>query len=209
MSHTNLTKPSPYRRLYEEMPNVWGLSPGRLMPAICSLVPPGWAADLGCGEGRNSVYLGQCGWRVRSVDSDPIAARRAKQRITSADLIASVDVSCADYSSLLYDGKAYDLMLAYGFLHCLNISSLQLLLNSASKMSQGAIFAGSALTSGAPMPPNHGTENIFLRSEQEYFCLLNSSFDILIWEPGNIRESHHPVIGDHEHTSIWFIARTH
>ena len=41
---------------------------------------PGRALDIGCGSGRDAVYLAERGWRVTAVDSVDKALASAQQR---------------------------------------------------------------------------------------------------------------------------------
>ena len=41
---------------------------------------PGRALDVGCGSGRDAVYLGKRGWRVTAVDSVDKALASAQRR---------------------------------------------------------------------------------------------------------------------------------
>jgi SAM-dependent methyltransferase len=45
---------------------------------------PGAALDLGCGNGRNAIYLAQRGWRVTGIDFVPKAIRTARARAAAA-----------------------------------------------------------------------------------------------------------------------------
>lgn len=48
------------------------------------LLPPGHAMDLGCGNGRNAIYLAQSGFEVEAVDFSETAAAWAQQNIDQA-----------------------------------------------------------------------------------------------------------------------------
>ena len=47
-------------------------------------LPPGRALDLGCGSGRDAVYLARRGWQVTGVDAVSLALSRAAERARQA-----------------------------------------------------------------------------------------------------------------------------
>jgi SAM-dependent methyltransferase len=79
--------------------------------------PPGRALEIGCGTGRDAVYLASRGWTVTAVDGVRHALNAAQQRAQAA----GVDVNwvCGDVCQLeqLGIGDAYDLVLDRGCFH--------------------------------------------------------------------------------------------
>ncbi|MHB2021186.1 MAG: class I SAM-dependent methyltransferase [Candidatus Xenobia bacterium] len=72
-----------WNRRYEERPRLWVARPD---PAVVELVaanPPGTLVDLASGEGRNSIYLAEHGWRVTAVDFASVALARLRQEAAS------------------------------------------------------------------------------------------------------------------------------
>ncbi len=53
---------------YRAADMVWGLAPNRWVEREAGDLVPGTALDLGCGEGRNAIWLAGRGWRVHAVD---------------------------------------------------------------------------------------------------------------------------------------------
>ncbi|MFT0533357.1 tellurite resistance methyltransferase TehB [Castellaniella hirudinis] len=52
----------------------YGLNPAHSeVVSACQVVPPGAALDMGCSSGRNALYLGQRGFVVTAVDTNPNA----------------------------------------------------------------------------------------------------------------------------------------
>jgi 2-polyprenyl-3-methyl-5-hydroxy-6-metoxy-1,4-benzoquinol methylase len=72
--------------------------------------------DAGCGEGKNAIYLARLGAAVRAVDISAVAIRNARRAWGDAELVSW---EVADISTLKYSVGAYDLVIAYGLLHCL------------------------------------------------------------------------------------------
>jgi len=58
---------------------VWGAGPNRfLVPEVAGL-RPGKALDLGCGEGRNAIWLAERGWQVTGVDFSEVGLEKARR----------------------------------------------------------------------------------------------------------------------------------
>ncbi|MBI2159028.1 MAG: class I SAM-dependent methyltransferase [Candidatus Rokubacteria bacterium] len=62
---------SPWAREYARTPDeyIWGLGPSEFARAVRALLPTGASVlELGCGEGRDSVFFATCGCDVTGVD---------------------------------------------------------------------------------------------------------------------------------------------
>lgn len=57
---------------------VWGPGPNRFLVADVDGLPPGRALDLGCGEGRNAIWLAERGWQVSGVDFSKVGLDKAR-----------------------------------------------------------------------------------------------------------------------------------
>ena len=61
---------------YSTATQVWSGRANASVVAVASELTPGTALDLGCGEGGDSLWLAEQGWRVTGVDISPTAVRR-------------------------------------------------------------------------------------------------------------------------------------
>jgi SAM-dependent methyltransferase len=93
---------------------VWGAGPNRFVAGELSALPPGQAIDLGCGEGRNAIWLAERGWRVTAVDFSAAGLARAAR--LAAERQVSVDWVQADLIGYLPAAGGYDLVLI-AYLH--------------------------------------------------------------------------------------------
>jgi len=59
---------------------VWGADPNQFVAEAFADVPPrGRALDLGCGEGRNTIWLAERGWPSTGVDYSRVSIERARK----------------------------------------------------------------------------------------------------------------------------------
>lgn len=79
------------------------------------LLAPGRALELGCGPGRNAVYLASLGFEVDAVDLSPAAVAWARERAREAGV--PVRFRCADIFAARLPPGPYDLVYDTGCLH--------------------------------------------------------------------------------------------
>lgn len=81
------------------------------------LIAPGRALDLGCGAGRNALYLASLGFEVDAVDLSPVAVAWARERAAGAGVEARF--VCGDAFSLAATELSgpYDLVVDSGCFH--------------------------------------------------------------------------------------------
>lgn len=76
----------------------------------CRLIEPGNALDMGCGAGRNALYLSQLGFDVTAVDANPNALGML-QSIIEQEGIGNIEAR-------LYDINQANLGATYDFIAC-------------------------------------------------------------------------------------------
>jgi SAM-dependent methyltransferase len=112
------------------------------------LLVPGRALDLGCGPGRNAVYLASLGFSVDAVDLSPAAVAWAVERAREAGV--RVRFHCASIFSAALPPRPYDLVYDSGCLHHLpphrRVSYLGLL---DRVLAPGGYFAVACFAAGA------------------------------------------------------------
>ena len=73
---------------------VWGPEANQFVAAFASDLSPRRVLDLGCGQGRNAVWLARQGHTVTGVDQSEVAVEQARQ--LAADNAVSVTFAVAD-----------------------------------------------------------------------------------------------------------------
>jgi len=78
--------------------------------AATALVPPGKTLDLGCGNGRNSLYLAANGYSVTAWDKNPMSIANI-ERIKEAEGLENLEIATVDLNALTFEGE-YDFILS-------------------------------------------------------------------------------------------------
>ncbi|MEX0863379.1 MAG: methyltransferase domain-containing protein [Acidimicrobiia bacterium] len=85
--------------------HLWSHGPNLFVADRLAHLGPGRGLDIGCGEGRNSVWLAERGWVMTAVDFSPVAIERGIGRGPSVEFVM------ADVRSWEPDNVVFDLIL--------------------------------------------------------------------------------------------------
>jgi tellurite methyltransferase len=108
---------SPWAREYARTPDeyIWGLAPSAFGREVRALLAPGARVlELGCGEGRDSVYFAACGCDVTGVDVAAAGLEKA-ERLARAHGVSVAWVR-GDAANVAVAGP-FDLVYSCGALH--------------------------------------------------------------------------------------------
>ena len=136
---------------------VWSAEPNQLLVAETDDLPAGRALDVGCGEGRNALWLASKGWEVVGVDFSEVgldkARRIAERRGLAAEWVA------ADVTTYRPTPGVFDLVvLAYLHLPLLSFHAVLAAATSALAPSGVLLVIGHDITNltdghGGPQDP--------------------------------------------------------
>jgi SAM-dependent methyltransferase len=91
---------------------VWATGPNQFVAAELADLPPGRAIDLAAGEGRNTVWLAERGWRVTAVDFSRVGLDKGRALSASRGVPdGQVDWIVADLCDYQPEPGGYDLAL--------------------------------------------------------------------------------------------------
>lgn len=82
---------------------------------VSAKIKKGKALDIGCGNGRNAVYLSKQGFEVDALDLSSDAIEKAKRKAQSEG--ASVNFTCSSLFDFQFQNQEYDLVYDAGLLH--------------------------------------------------------------------------------------------
>jgi tellurite methyltransferase len=104
---------------YRACPCFWGTEPGTLVRKLATIVGDFrnlQILDVGCGEGKNAWFFANQGATVRAVDISALAIENGEKCFGTSPRICW---EVADVRTLELRSRAYDIVVAYGLLHCL------------------------------------------------------------------------------------------
>ncbi len=118
-----------YDSHYDAETYYWGLLPNHFCYEIMKILPPVKpyrVLDIGCGEGKDAVFLAKCGYAVTAFDISPLGIEKAKKLA----LHNKADVCFFKANLLDYHlDTTYDIILSSGVLHYLSQEKRKEVLN--------------------------------------------------------------------------------
>ena len=94
-----------------DLNNHYGLSPTHSeVVEACKIIEPCDALDMGCSNGRNTLYLSQLGFNVVAVDNNPSAINMLQHIVSEQDI--------ANIQAQVYDINNARLGVDYDFIAC-------------------------------------------------------------------------------------------
>lgn len=97
----------------------WGKYASDILWSSREFLPPAARVlDLGCGTGRNAIFLARLGYEVLAVDISQVAIRQLESSARSAGV--AVRTECADVRDIKLPANHFDMVLAYGVLNSID-----------------------------------------------------------------------------------------
>jgi len=100
-----------WNRRYAGTELLWTATPNRFLVSEVGSLPAGRALDLGCGEGRNAVWLADRGFRVDAVDFSDVGLAKGRRLAERRGVeVAWVE---ADLGEFVPAERSYDLVIVF------------------------------------------------------------------------------------------------
>lgn len=197
-----------YDDLYRGDALYWGEEPNDLVRRACAALTsetgrPARAIDLGCGEGRDLIYLARSGFDATGVDRSAPGLARAERWAEREGL--AVRTVAADINSYVLDGL-YDLVYASGTLTFLaRALRAEFIQHCKDHTRPGGVHAFNAFVEKPylAVPPDWGEDEEFFRSGE----VLSLYWDWEIVEAGEVEFDCASGGVPHRHAMDTVIAR--
>lgn len=142
---------------YEGHEFVWTAAPNQFLVAEVTSLAPGRALDLGCGEGRNAVWLAEQGWQVTAVDFSGVGIAKGREMASKRGV--EVNWVVEDLNRYEPPAHAFDLVIDF-YIHIPQDQQRALLARAVAAVAPGGtmLVVGHDLTNleggyGGPQDP--------------------------------------------------------
>jgi len=140
-----------FDKLYTSSACVWGLEADKYLATFLEKAPKGRALDVGCGEGRHSLYLAQNGYTVDAVDLSETAIEKVKLNAQTYNVEESILPTAGDVRTMVIPDETYDLVVMSFVFPFLKRSDIEIILKKVKQcLKPGGCIYISALTTDDP-----------------------------------------------------------
>ncbi len=170
--------------------------PAEELVGLVGLLPTGAKTlDIGCGEGRNALYLAEQGFNVMAIDISAAGIQKLKHFADRKGL--SVTAKVQDMKQYVFTNK-YDLIIAHGSLHLIEREHwASLIQKMKANTNAGGYNVVVAFTNAIPPPDDLKDFHVGLFREGELFAFYNDwrivqkrSYILHDEHPGGIKHQH-------------------
>lgn len=99
-----------YNNLYKQHQKVWGQGPNKLLQMVWKKAEPGSCfLDLGCGQGRDSLFMAKQGFQVTAVDKSIEGINNLKQ-LAKENNFEKIQVICQDIKDFEIEKDKYSII---------------------------------------------------------------------------------------------------
>jgi cyclopropane fatty-acyl-phospholipid synthase-like methyltransferase len=197
-----------YEDGYRDCSCFWGTEPGSLIKKLAEFIGTLNnlnVLDVGCGEGKNAVYLASRGATVLAVDISMTAITNGRRYFPEFE---SITWKVADVLDLRLEVHTFDIVIAYGLFHCLSsaddVAKLINRLQAATK--NGGFHVVCCFNSRYQDLSAHPGFNPILLSHQHIISYYKD-WDLLHSSDSDLVETHPHNRIEHCHSMTRFIAR--
>lgn len=199
-----------YNKIYKNNNNVWGNKPNELLQKIYTKVSAGSKfLDLGCGQGRDSLFMLKRGFKVAAIDNSQEGIKKIKKSIKTNNLpLSNIDLSCENIETFNIKRNEYAIINIFNSLHFLAKKDALKLIEKVKKAvkSQGYIII-SGFTVNDPFYKTTAVNCRCFFELQELKGIF-SYFNIIFYDEKEILDKGHPGKPEpHKHNVVKMIAR--
>lgn len=196
-----------YNKIYKNNKDVWGKKPNKLLQIAWKKVQSSsWFLDLGCGQGRDSLFMAKKNFKVTAVDI-------SKEGIRNIDLMAKkydLDIRTVsqDIKNFKINNNRYTIINIFDALHFLEKKdALELIKKVKKNLKQGGfVIISDFSTKDLLFKKEKNKTKGFFRPKE--LLKLFSHFNVLLYKEFSIIDSGHPGFEQlHRHQIVELVAQ--
>jgi tellurite methyltransferase len=187
-----------------DTPAFHGGAPSQEIREVAMQLPPAASVlDLGCGEGRNAIFLAECGFRVTAVDISEAGIRKLNALARERQLDIRSEV--ADMRTYRFPDM-FDLIVSHGCLHLVERESWQQVIpRFKAHTSPGGYNVVVVFTDTIPPPDDLKAFCLGLFREKELFSMY-SDWEVVLQQSYTLQDQH-PGGPSHTHPINKLVAK--
>ena len=196
-----------YNKIYKKTKDVWGRNLNKLLQIVWKKVESGCVfLDLGCGQGRDSLFMARKGFNVVAVDA-------STEGIDSLNLAAKkynldIRIACQDIKNFKIEKDNYTIINIFNTLHFLEKKDALKIIEKVKKnLKQGGFVAINDFTTQDPLfeKERNKTKGFFQPQE---LSKLFSNFSIVLYRESSVADPGHSGFEQsHCHQIVELIAQ--
>ncbi len=197
-----------YDKIYKNR-NVWGDKPNELLLKIYDQAEAGSEfLDLGCGQGRDSLFMLRNGFKVTAVDNSAEGIKKIRRAIRIKNLPKTdIRLYCEDIQKFDITKNKYTIINAYNSLQFLLPKDARKLIYKIKKAlkNKGHIIISSFTTADSLYKKKSRCRCFF---EPQELKKLFSDFRLVLYREKTVADKGHPGCpGPHQHRIVQVIAQ--
>lgn len=196
-----------FNQLYQNNKNVWGDKPSKLVSIIFSnLRPSSSYLDLGCGQGKDALFMAKNNFQVTAIDSSLTAIDQLKKMVKENEL-NNLLATQADIRNFVIEENKYDVIHAGNVLQFLGKTEAKDIIDAIKKniFHEGFVLL-SSFTTDDPSYENKKEDRTYFKPQEmlDYF----KDFKIIYYFENKILDQGHPgSLEPHKHGIVEIIAQ--
>ena len=194
-----------YNKIYKNNSNVWGDDPNKLLQRIYSQVDAGSEfLDLGCGQGRDTLFMLKNGFKVTAVDNSREGIKKIKESVKVEKLsISDINLLCKNIKIFKIEKNKYTIINAFNSLQFLFKKDALKLIKEIKKAIKKE---GYIIISGFTAKTAAIDSRCFFKPQE--LKKIFSDFNIISYEEKMILDKGHPgKPKPHKHNVVKMIAQ--
>lgn len=140
-----------YNKTYQNNPNLWGNKPNNLISMFeKDFEPNSNVLDLGCGQGRDALYMAKKGFNVVAADSSSTAIEQLLEKAKQEQL-TNITAKCIDVNNFNLESDKYQIINIHNLMQFIGKdNNLKLINNVKNNLSPNGFVIIKAFTTKDP-----------------------------------------------------------